>query len=143
MARRRVRLPTRARADLVTSNQGKRAPIVASCARVRIVPGVRCARGGRRSVVGERATTTASKARRAAAELESRGCDRGWRPERRAVLPARPRPPIAIVTGRGARRRAIGGASGKGLATAGVVLGAIGLVVGSYVWIVASTCDCL
>ena len=35
------------------------------------------------------------------------------------------------------------GASGKGLATAGVVLGVIGLVAGGYVWIVASTCDCL
>jgi hypothetical protein len=51
--------------------------------------------------------------------------------------------PIAIVIGRGARRRAIGGASGKGFATAGVVLGAIGLVAGVYVWVVASTCDCL
>jgi len=51
--------------------------------------------------------------------------------------------PIAIVMGRNARRRAMGGASGKGLATAGVVLGAIGLVAGVYVWVVASTCDCL
>jgi hypothetical protein len=51
--------------------------------------------------------------------------------------------PIAIVMGRNARRRAMGGASGKGLATAGVVLGAIGLVSGAYVWVVASTCDCL
>ena len=51
--------------------------------------------------------------------------------------------PIAIVMGRNARRRAIDGASGKGLATAGVVLGAIGLVAGVYVWVVASTCDCL
>ena len=51
--------------------------------------------------------------------------------------------PIAIVMGRNARRRAIDGASGKGLATAGVVLGAIGLVAGGYVWIVASVCDCL
>ena len=51
--------------------------------------------------------------------------------------------PIAIVMGRNARRRAMGGASGKGLATAGVVLGAIGLVAGAYVWVVASTCDCL
>jgi len=51
--------------------------------------------------------------------------------------------PIAIVIGRGARRRAMDGASGKGLATAGVVLGVIGLVAGGYVWIVASTCDCL
>ena len=51
--------------------------------------------------------------------------------------------PIAIVMGRNARRRAMGGASGKGLATAGVVLGVIGLVAGAYVWIVASTCDCL
>lgn len=51
--------------------------------------------------------------------------------------------PIAIVMGRNARRRAMGGASGKGLATAGVVLGVIGFVVGGYVWIVASTCDCL
>jgi hypothetical protein len=51
--------------------------------------------------------------------------------------------PIAIVIGRGARRRTIGGASGKGLATAGVVLGVIGLVVGGFVWIAASICDCL
>jgi hypothetical protein len=51
--------------------------------------------------------------------------------------------PIAIVMGRNARRRAMDGASGKGLATAGVVLGVIGLFVGGYVWIVASTCDCL
>jgi hypothetical protein len=51
--------------------------------------------------------------------------------------------PIAIVMGRNARRRAIDGASGKGLTTAGVVLGAIGLVAGGYVWIVASVCDCL
>jgi len=51
--------------------------------------------------------------------------------------------PIAIVMGRNARRRAIDGASGKGLATAGVVLGAIGLVAGGYDWIVASVCDCL
>jgi Domain of unknown function (DUF4190) len=51
--------------------------------------------------------------------------------------------PIAIVMGKNARRRAMDGASGKGLATAGVVLGVIGLVVGAYVWIVASTCDCL
>jgi hypothetical protein len=51
--------------------------------------------------------------------------------------------PIAIVIGRGARRRAMGGASGKGLATAGVVLGAIGLVFGGLVWIAAATCDCL
>ena len=51
--------------------------------------------------------------------------------------------PIAIVMGRNARRRAMDGASGKGFATAGVVLGGIGLVVGGYVWIVASTCDCL
>jgi hypothetical protein len=35
------------------------------------------------------------------------------------------------------------GASGKGLATAGVVLGVIGLVAGAYVWIAASMCDCL
>jgi hypothetical protein len=51
--------------------------------------------------------------------------------------------PIAIVIGRGARRRAMDGTSGKGLGTAGVVLGVIGLVAGGYVWIVASTCDCL
>src|SRR6476660_10586090 len=51
--------------------------------------------------------------------------------------------PIAIVMGRGARRRAMDGASGKGLATAGVVLGAIGLVVGGFAWLVASACDCL
>ena len=51
--------------------------------------------------------------------------------------------PIAIVTGREARRRAMGGAPGQGLATAGVVFGVIGLVVGVYVWVVASTCDCL
>jgi hypothetical protein len=51
--------------------------------------------------------------------------------------------PIAIVMGKNARRRAIDGASGKGLATAGIVLGAIGLAVGGFVWIVASTCDCL
>jgi hypothetical protein len=51
--------------------------------------------------------------------------------------------PIAIVMGTNARRRAIDGASGKGLATAGIVLGAIGLAVGGFVWIVASTCDCL
>jgi hypothetical protein len=51
--------------------------------------------------------------------------------------------PIAIVIGRGARRRAMDGASGKGFATAGVVLGVIGLLAGVYVWIVASTCDCL
>jgi len=51
--------------------------------------------------------------------------------------------PIAIVTGRGARRRAMDGASGKGLATAGFVLGVIGLVGGVYAWIVASACDCL
>jgi hypothetical protein len=51
--------------------------------------------------------------------------------------------PIAIVIGRNARRRAMDGASGKGLARAGVVLGVIGLLGGVYVWIVASTCDCL
>jgi hypothetical protein len=51
--------------------------------------------------------------------------------------------PIAIVMGKNARRRAIDEASGKGLATAGIVLGAIGLAVGGFVWIVASTCDCL
>jgi hypothetical protein len=51
--------------------------------------------------------------------------------------------PIAIVMGRNARRRATGGASGKGFATAGIVLGAIGLVVGGFVWIAASLCDCL
>ena len=51
--------------------------------------------------------------------------------------------PIAIVIGRGPRRRAMDGASGKGFATAGVVLGVIGLVAGGYVWVVASTCDCL
>jgi len=51
--------------------------------------------------------------------------------------------PIAIVIGRGARRRAMDGARGQGLATAGVVLGAIGLVVGGFVWIAAATCDCL
>jgi hypothetical protein len=51
--------------------------------------------------------------------------------------------PIAIVMGKNARRRAMDGASGKGLATAGIVLGAIGLVLGGFVWIVASTCDCL
>jgi len=51
--------------------------------------------------------------------------------------------PIAIVMGRGARRRARNGAPGKGLATAGIVLGAIGLAAGGFVWIVASTCNCL
>ena len=51
--------------------------------------------------------------------------------------------PIAIVMGRGARRRAMDGAPGKGFATAGIVLGVIGLAAGGFVFIVASACDCL
>ena len=51
--------------------------------------------------------------------------------------------PIAIVFGRNARRRAMDGAAGMGFATAGVVLGVIGLVFGGIVWIAAATCDCL
>jgi len=48
--------------------------------------------------------------------------------------------PIAIWVGWGARKS---GAPGKGLATAGIVLGSIGLVTGGLFWVLASACDCL
>ena len=49
--------------------------------------------------------------------------------------------PIAIVMGRNARRQAVGDRTG--FATTGIVLGAIGLIAGAAVWILASACDCL
>jgi hypothetical protein len=50
---------------------------------------------------------------------------------------------VAIAMGRKARREAMRGAPGKGAATAGIVLGAIGLVAGVIFFILASACDCL
>jgi hypothetical protein len=49
--------------------------------------------------------------------------------------------PIAIVMGRNARRQATNDRTG--LATTGIVLGAIGLIAGAAVWILGSACDCL
>jgi Domain of unknown function (DUF4190) len=49
--------------------------------------------------------------------------------------------PIAIVTGRNARRALTD--EGRGLALAGIVLGTIGLVAGASCWVAASLCDCL
>ena len=51
--------------------------------------------------------------------------------------------PVAIGLGRKARRGTVRGDTGRGVATAGIVLGSIGLLTGAIVWIVASSCDCL